>query len=124
MWQKELSSPVVAVFLLGSDGLLSVPFTTVSDDALNSIIDYARDGQKNDIKLLYVLKKKSKHSHTHIMITVQHSPFSNLFLMFILRIFASVAGEYKKYVCVPEIRLLVVVYTYIFNTLSNIQHVN
>lgn len=52
MWQKDLSSPVVAVFLLSSEGLLSVPFTTVSDGALKSIIDYARDGQQNNIKLL------------------------------------------------------------------------
>lgn len=52
LWQKDLSSPVVATFLLSSDGLLSVPFTTVSDETLNGIIEYARDGQKNDIKLL------------------------------------------------------------------------
>lgn len=52
MWQKDLTSPVVATFLLGPDGLLSVPFTTVSDGALKSIIEYARDGQQNDIKLL------------------------------------------------------------------------
>lgn len=52
MWQKDLTSPVVAVFLLGPDGLLSVPFTTVSDDALHNIIEFARDGQQNDIKLL------------------------------------------------------------------------
>lgn len=52
MWQKDLSSPVVAVFLLGPDGLLSVPFTTVSDDSLRNIVEYARDGQQNDIKLL------------------------------------------------------------------------
>lgn len=52
MWQKDLSSPIVAVFLLGPDGLLSVPFTTVSDEALQSIIEYARDGQQNNIKYL------------------------------------------------------------------------
>lgn len=52
MWQKDLSSPVVAVFVLGPEGLLSVPFTTVSDGALKNIIEYARDGQKNDIRLL------------------------------------------------------------------------
>lgn len=52
LWQKDLSSPVVAVFLLGPDGLLSVPFTTVSDGTLKSIVEYARDGQQNDIKLL------------------------------------------------------------------------
>lgn len=52
MWQKDLESPVVAVFLLGPDGLLSVPFTTVSDDALQNIIDYAKEGHKTDVKLL------------------------------------------------------------------------
>ena len=52
LWQKFFDSPVVAAFLLGSEGLLSVPFTTVSDDTLKSIVEYARDGQKNDIKLL------------------------------------------------------------------------
>lgn len=52
MWQKDLNSPVVAVFVLGPEGLLSVPFTTVSDGALKNIIEYARDGQQNDIKLL------------------------------------------------------------------------
>lgn len=52
MWLKHLGSPVVATFLMGPEGLLSVPFTTVSDDTLKSIVEYARDGQKNDIKLL------------------------------------------------------------------------
>lgn len=52
LWQKYFNSPVVATFLLNSDGLLSVPFTTVSDDTLKNIVEYARDGQKSDIKLL------------------------------------------------------------------------
>lgn len=52
MWQKDMSSPIVAVFVLGPEGLLSVPFTTVSDAALKNIIEYASDGQKNDIRLL------------------------------------------------------------------------
>lgn len=52
MWQLDLASPVVATFILAAEGLLSVPFTTVSDDTLQSIVEYARDGQKNDIKLL------------------------------------------------------------------------
>lgn len=52
IWQRDLTSPVVAVFLLSSDGLLSVPFTTVSDGALQSIIEYARDGQKSSLRLL------------------------------------------------------------------------
>lgn len=52
MWQKDLTSPVVAVFLLSPEGLLSVPFTTVSDGVLKSIIESARDGQRNKINLL------------------------------------------------------------------------
>lgn len=51
-WLKHLESPVVATFLMGPDGLLSVPFTTVSDATLNNIVEFARDGQKSDIKLL------------------------------------------------------------------------
>lgn len=51
MWQKDLTSPVVAVFLLSSEGLLSVPFTTVSDGVLEKIIETARDGQRNKIDL-------------------------------------------------------------------------
>lgn len=52
MWLKHFNSPVVATFLMGPEGLLSIPFTTVSDDTLKSIVEYARDGQKNDFKLL------------------------------------------------------------------------
>lgn len=52
MWQREFSSPVVAVYLLGPEGLLSVPFTTVSDEALRNIIEYTKDGTKTDMKLL------------------------------------------------------------------------
>ncbi|KAG4073537.1 hypothetical protein HA402_000761 [Bradysia odoriphaga] len=62
LWQKDLSSPVVATFLLNSDGLLSVPFTTVSDETLNGIIEYARDGQKNDIKLFQTLYVGEHHT--------------------------------------------------------------
>lgn len=49
LWQKDLSSPVVAVFLLGSEGLLSVPFQTVSDDALR---DIKEEGHINNVNLL------------------------------------------------------------------------
>ncbi|XP_019557207.3 serine/threonine-protein kinase/endoribonuclease IRE1 [Aedes albopictus] len=48
LWQKDLSSPVVAVFLLGSEGLLSVPFQTVSDEALREINE---DGHINNVNL-------------------------------------------------------------------------
>ncbi|XP_053692235.1 serine/threonine-protein kinase/endoribonuclease IRE1 [Sabethes cyaneus] len=51
LWQTDLSSPVVAVFLLGSEGLLSVPFQTVSDEVLLEINERARDGNFDDLKL-------------------------------------------------------------------------
>ncbi|XP_062560540.1 serine/threonine-protein kinase/endoribonuclease IRE1 isoform X2 [Armigeres subalbatus] len=48
LWQKDLSTPVVAVFLLGSEGLLSVPFQTVSDEALREI---SEEGHINNVNL-------------------------------------------------------------------------
>uniref|UniRef100_A0A2M4A0B0 non-specific serine/threonine protein kinase n=1 Tax=Anopheles triannulatus TaxID=58253 RepID=A0A2M4A0B0_9DIPT len=51
LWQKDLSSPVVAVFLLGSEGLLSVPFQTVSDEVLQEVNERAKSGDYDDLKL-------------------------------------------------------------------------
>uniref|UniRef100_A0A182M786 non-specific serine/threonine protein kinase n=1 Tax=Anopheles culicifacies TaxID=139723 RepID=A0A182M786_9DIPT len=51
LWQKDLSSPVVAVFLLGSEGLLSVPFQTVSDEVLQDINERAKSGNFDNVKL-------------------------------------------------------------------------
>ncbi|XP_058822691.1 serine/threonine-protein kinase/endoribonuclease IRE1 [Topomyia yanbarensis] len=51
LWQKDLSSPVIAVFLLGSEGLLSVPFQTVSDEVLQEVNERARDGSFDNLKL-------------------------------------------------------------------------
>ncbi|XP_058446373.1 serine/threonine-protein kinase/endoribonuclease IRE1 [Malaya genurostris] len=51
LWQKDLSTPVIAVFLLGSEGLLSVPFQTVSDEVLHEVNDRARDGNFDNLKL-------------------------------------------------------------------------
>uniref|UniRef100_A0A034VU66 non-specific serine/threonine protein kinase n=1 Tax=Bactrocera dorsalis TaxID=27457 RepID=A0A034VU66_BACDO len=62
LWKRDLTSPVVAAFLLGSEGLLSVPFTTVSDEAFESIIEESKTGNVNTVKLfqsLYV----GEHSH-------------------------------------------------------------
>ncbi|XP_067612639.1 serine/threonine-protein kinase/endoribonuclease IRE1 [Eurosta solidaginis] len=62
LWKHDLTSPVVAAFLLGSEGLLSVPFTTVSDEAFESILEESKDGNVNTIKLfqsLYV----GEHRH-------------------------------------------------------------
>ena len=74
LWQKNLNSPVVAVFLLGKEGLLSVPFTSVSgnicnsfkstvnfnkiifdyfsDDVLTKVLENAKEGTQTDFKLL------------------------------------------------------------------------
>lgn len=52
VWQKDLESPVVSVFLLGPEGLLNIPFTTMSDEALRNVVDYAKDGTKTDFNLL------------------------------------------------------------------------
>lgn len=57
-WEVNLTTPVVAAFLLGPEGLLSVPFTTISDDALNQILEEKENsGIVSNIKLynyLYV----------------------------------------------------------------------
>ncbi|ALC47341.1 Ire1 [Drosophila busckii] len=55
LWQRDLSSPVVAAFLLGPDGLLSVPFTTVSDEAYQAILEESKIGNVNTVKLFQSL---------------------------------------------------------------------
>ncbi|KRK02892.1 serine/threonine-protein kinase/endoribonuclease IRE1 [Drosophila yakuba] len=55
LWQRDLSSPVVAAFLLGPDGLLSVPFTTVSDEAYQAILEESKTGNVNTVKLFQSL---------------------------------------------------------------------
>ncbi|XP_068157925.1 serine/threonine-protein kinase/endoribonuclease IRE1 isoform X1 [Drosophila tropicalis] len=55
LWQRHLSSPVVAAFLLGPDGLLSVPFTTVSDEAYQAILEESKRGNVNTVKLFQSL---------------------------------------------------------------------
>lgn len=62
LWRKDLSSPVVSVFLLGRDGLLSVPFTTVADEVLERLVETSKDGGRNDYKLfptVYVGENKN-----------------------------------------------------------------
>ncbi|XP_034663834.1 serine/threonine-protein kinase/endoribonuclease IRE1 [Drosophila subobscura] len=62
LWQRDLSSPVVAAFLLGPDGLLSVPFTTLSDEAYQAILEESKTGNVNTVKLfqsLYVGEHQS-----------------------------------------------------------------
>ncbi|KAH8273177.1 hypothetical protein KR018_010982 [Drosophila ironensis] len=55
LWQRDLSSPVVAAFLLGPDGLLSVPFTTLSDEAFQAILEESKTGNVNTVKLFQSL---------------------------------------------------------------------
>lgn len=55
LWQKDLKTPIISVFLLSAEGLLSVPFTTLSDEALRNVIDYSRDGTKTDFNLFQTL---------------------------------------------------------------------
>lgn len=52
LWKNDLTSPVVAAFLLGSEGLLSIPFTTVSEEAFEAILEESKEGNVNTIKLL------------------------------------------------------------------------
>ena len=52
LWKNDLTSPVVAAFLLGPEGLLSVPFTTVSEEAFQAILEESKDGNVNTVKLL------------------------------------------------------------------------
>ncbi|KNC31642.1 hypothetical protein FF38_11092 [Lucilia cuprina] len=62
LWKNDLTSPVVAAFLLGPEGLLNVPFTTVSDEAFQAILEESKDGNVNTVKLfqsLYV----GEHRH-------------------------------------------------------------
>lgn len=62
LWQRTLNSPIVSAFLLGPEGLLSVPFTSVSDDAFHAIVEESKDGNVNTIELfesLYI----GEHSH-------------------------------------------------------------
>lgn len=52
LWKNDLTSPVVAAFLLSHEGLLSVPFTTVSLEAFEAILVESKEGNVNTIKLL------------------------------------------------------------------------
>lgn len=52
LWERRFSSPVVGVFLLTADGLLTVPFTPVSETTLENIVEYARTGNQRDVDLL------------------------------------------------------------------------
>lgn len=52
LWERlDIKSPIVAIFLLGRDGFLSVPFTPVADEVIDKVVDYSKSGGTNDFKL-------------------------------------------------------------------------
>lgn len=54
LWQltdEIYSSPIVAIFILTSEGFLSVPFTTVSENVIEKVIDYSLSVTKHDFQL-------------------------------------------------------------------------
>ncbi|CAM6031442.1 unnamed protein product, partial [Sphagnum compactum] len=55
IWEKDFSSPIIAVFLLGREGLLSVPFTTVSESVLQDVIQFAKEGDDKNFDLFKTL---------------------------------------------------------------------
>lgn len=76
-WEVNLTTPVVAAFLLGPEGLLSVPFTTISDDALNQILEEKESsGLAANIKLynyLYV-GEHSKSLYALPLLSAKNTP--------------------------------------------------
>lgn len=55
IWEQDFSSPVIAVFLLGREGLLSVPFTTVSETVLSDVMKFAKEGDDKNFELFKTL---------------------------------------------------------------------
>lgn len=52
LWERlDIKSPIIAIFLLGRDGFLSVPFTTVGDDVIDKVVDYSKNDGNSDFKL-------------------------------------------------------------------------
>jgi serine/threonine-protein kinase/endoribonuclease IRE1 len=54
LWQltdDTYKSPIVAIFILSSEGFLSVPFTTVSGNVIEKVIDYSLSETKSDFQL-------------------------------------------------------------------------
>ncbi|XP_057319293.1 serine/threonine-protein kinase/endoribonuclease IRE1 [Microplitis mediator] len=61
LWELDLESPVISVYTIDNDNLVSVPFTSVSEDTLNNILERF-SSKPNDIQLypaLYV----GEHRH-------------------------------------------------------------
>uniref|UniRef100_A0A336M6W9 non-specific serine/threonine protein kinase n=1 Tax=Culicoides sonorensis TaxID=179676 RepID=A0A336M6W9_CULSO len=55
IWEKDFSTPVIAVFLLGREGLLSVPFTTVSELVLQEVSKFSKEGDIKNFDLFRTL---------------------------------------------------------------------
>lgn len=52
LWEKlDIKSPIISIFLLGRDGLLSVPFTTVAEDVIDKVVDFSKNNGINDFQL-------------------------------------------------------------------------
>lgn len=62
VWQKKLTSPVIAVFLLGPEGLLSVPFHTVSETGLQEAVSKTDVGNEAADIDLYPALYVGEHS--------------------------------------------------------------
>lgn len=52
IWEFDSGSPVVAIYILNKNGLLAVPFTTISDDALHNILTSTKSGEQDNMNLL------------------------------------------------------------------------
>jgi hypothetical protein len=48
----DLSSPVVALFMMGRNGFLNIPFTTVDDQVFEKLLEPVNYDKFKDIKLL------------------------------------------------------------------------
>ncbi|XP_026470548.1 serine/threonine-protein kinase/endoribonuclease IRE2-like, partial [Ctenocephalides felis] len=55
LWEFDTGSPVVAIYVLNKNGLLAVPFTTVSDDALSDILTNTKLGAEDNMNLFPTL---------------------------------------------------------------------
>lgn len=54
LWELDVQSPVIAVYIVREDGLLTVPFTSVADETLNLILKRFAN-KPSDIQLLLVI---------------------------------------------------------------------
>lgn len=55
LWELDLQSPVIAVYIVEEDGLLTVPFTSVADETLDRLLKRFAS-QPSDIQLSLVTR--------------------------------------------------------------------